>query len=103
GGCHQLIRDGATLVRSVHDVMEQLGPLACPATDKNDNKILHPAELQLNEQETVVLQAVESAPTSLDAILAATGLPVQRILATLSALEIRHLIRRVSGTEYCRG
>ncbi|MDG1808770.1 MAG: DNA-processing protein DprA [Pirellulaceae bacterium] len=102
GGCHQLIRDGATLVRSVDDVIEQLGPLACPAADQNENKILHPAELQLNEQETLVLQAVESIPTGIDAILQATGLPVQRILATLSVLEIRHLVRRVSGTEYCR-
>jgi DNA processing protein len=29
-GCNQLIRDGATLIRSVSDVMEALGPVASP-------------------------------------------------------------------------
>ncbi len=31
-GCNQLIRDGATLIRSVSDVMEALGPVASPLT-----------------------------------------------------------------------
>lgn len=101
-GCHHLIRDGATLVSSIDDILQQLGPLATPATSESSNIIHHPAELQLNEQETEVLQAIQVEPTGVDAIVEMTGLPVHRILATLSVLEMKRLIRRVSGTEVCR-
>ena len=101
-GCHQLIRDGATLVRSVDDIIEHLGPLATPSTSTTNEPIHHPAELLLNDQETIVLQAIQPEPTSVDLIVANTGLPVHRVLSTVSVLEMRRLIRRVSGTTFCR-
>ncbi len=101
-GCHQLIRDGATLVRSVDDVLEQLGPLAQPIVGEQDRTLHHPAELQLNEQETAILQSVHTQPTHVDSMVSDTGLPVHRVLSTLSVLEMRRLIRRVSGSEFCR-
>lgn len=101
-GCHQLIRDGATLIQSVDDVLEQLGPLAVPASGADDQTIHHPAELQLNDQEQVVLQAIQPEPTEIDHIVSVTELPVHRVLATISVLEMRHLVRRVSGTALCR-
>lgn len=101
-GCHQLIRDGATLVRSVDDVIEQLGPLASATLDQDERPIRHPAELQLNEQERAVLQAIATESTPMDAILVQTGLPVHRVLGTLSVLEMKHLIRRQSGSNYYR-
>ena len=101
-GCHQLLRDGATLVRSIEDVIEQLGPLATATVDQEQGTILHPAELQLNEQESRVLQAISTDLTPIDVILAHTGLPVHRVLGTLSVLEVKHLIRRQSGSNYCR-
>jgi hypothetical protein len=33
----------------------------------------------------------------MDQVVLTTGLPVPRVLATISVLEIRHLIRRVGG------
>ena len=111
-GCHKLIRDGAVLVTCIDDVIEHLGPLATPAklsdpgtTETSENTaqtIHHPAELQLNEQETQVLQAIQPEPTQIDSLVDATGLPIHRILATLSVLEMKRLIRRVSGSEVCR-
>ncbi len=101
-GCHRLIRDGATLVESVDDVLEQLGPLVEPIRTETDREIRHPAELQLNEMEQTVLDAIGADPTSTDQIIAATGLPVSRVLATLSVLEMRRLIRRTSGNTVAR-
>jgi DNA processing protein len=101
-GCHRLLRDGATLVEKVDDVLEQLGPLVEPTSTEDGREIRHPAELRLNETEQAVLQAIDSDPTSVDAIVSRTALPIHQVLATLSALEIRHLVSRLSGTTVTR-
>ena len=106
-GCHQLIRDGATLVRSVDDVLEQLGPLTCPVPRETDSgearqTIKHPAELKLSDQESAILQAIRSEPTGFDEIMQQTGLPASRLLSTISVLEVRRLIRRLSSTSFVR-
>jgi DNA processing protein len=62
----------------------------------------HPAELQLNELELQVLNAITSDAISIDRVVEASGLPVQRVLATVSVLEMRSLIRRVSGNSVMR-
>ncbi len=109
-GCHQLIRDGATLVRSVDDVLEQLGPLVSPVAlsrHTNDGQpatqlIKHPAELKLSDQETAVLQAISNEPTGFDDIMVQTGIPAARVLSTISVLEVRRLIRRLSSSSFVR-
>jgi len=101
-GCHQLIRDGAKLVEGVDDVLNELGPLIQPTPNQSGKAIHSPAELQLNDQERAILDAIESQPTSLDQVSLKSGLPIQRVLATVSVLEMRRLIRRVSGSLVAR-
>lgn len=96
-GCHRLIRDGAKLVETVDDVLEELGPLVAPAETADGAEVHHPAELLLNEIEQAVLAAIDSEPTSIDAVVSGSGLPTGQVLATISVLEMRHLVRRVSG------
>jgi DNA processing protein len=101
-GCHRLIRDGAKLVESADDVLEELSPLAAATTRSNGETIQHPAELLLNEVEQQVLSAIDHQATSIDRIVTQSGLTPQQVLATVSVLEMRRIIRRLSGNAVMR-
>jgi DNA processing protein len=101
-GCHALIKDGAKLVESIDDVLAELGPLAENIRREDGTVLSSPAELTLNEIEQQVLATIDGAPTSIDAVVQSSGLPVHRVLSTISVLEMRRLVRRVSGTQVVR-
>ena len=96
-GCHRLIRDGAILVQDPEDVIEALGPLVEGVEVAPEQTIRNAAELQLNDQERSVLQAIGVEPTDINHVVNESGLPVPRVLSTLSVLEMRRLVRRISG------
>ena len=101
-GCNQLIRDGAILIQDAEDVIEHLGPLVEKAALGDGQVVHHAAELQLNEIENAVLQAIDSMPTDVDQVISASKLPVPCVLSTLSVLEMRGLIQRLSGRTVVR-
>ena len=49
------------------------------------------------DMEIADVQAIDLQPTDINSIVIASGLPVPRVLSTLSVLEMRRLVRRVSG------
>ncbi|OYV92935.1 MAG: hypothetical protein B7Z73_04180 [Planctomycetia bacterium 21-64-5] len=101
-GCHQLIRDGAKLVETADDVLEELGPLVAAAPREDGSVVHHPAELLLNEAEQRILSAVGTSATAIDQVIADSGLPTPQVLSTLSVLEMRRLVKRLSGNYVLR-
>ncbi len=101
-GCHDLIRDGVTLIRNIDDVLEQLGPLTKPVKPDSERTVHHPREMVLNPQETEILNAVSTTATSIDDVVHQTQLDPSRVLATLTVLEMRRFIRRLPGNMVIR-
>lgn len=101
-GCNRLLRDGAKWVESPQDILEGLGPLIRPVERPDGTVVRRPVELKLSPLEQQVLQATRDDPTPIDEVIAVTGLAASQVLATLSVLEMRGVIRRVGGTNVIR-
>ncbi len=102
-GCHRLLRDGAKLVETIDDILEELGPLVKevrPAPD--EPPVRHPAELALTDIERSLLGRLDDTPIGVDDLIAATGLTAAQVLATLSVLEMKRMVRRQPGHRFVR-
>ncbi len=91
-GCHALIRQGAKLVESVADVLEDL-QLGAPATAALPAA---PAEADPPE-DAGLLAALGFDPVSLDALCARTGYGAAQLQAQLLELELEGRVARLPG------
>lgn len=103
-GCHQLIRDGAKLVETVDDILEELGPLPLPVPthEKSPGEVRHPVEMTLNEREKQVLALIETTPIGIDLLIERSELAGGQLLAVVSVLEMKRLVRRLEGNRVVR-
>lgn len=102
-GCHQLIRDGATLMTSVDDLLGELSYLdglrPGPIAEKPEHAAAgRPANLTADEAR--VFECFRGgAILSPDALATHTGLDAARLSATLMMLELKRLVaKRAEGT-----
>jgi DNA processing protein len=103
-GCHQLIRDGATLLTGVDDILNELNYLdglrPRAITKEGEASVLEQLMPQLGEVERKVVAAFSGGGLlGIDALTAATGLGPAEISAALMGLELKRLVsKRADGT-----
>lgn len=106
-GCHLLIKQGAKLVESAQDVLEELRlPLsfadAEALTEAPTVGAMTQTETPADEKESPLLQALGFDATSLDALQARTGWPTAQLQAQLLALELNGQVARLPGGLFVR-
>jgi DNA processing protein len=98
-GCHALIKQGAKLVESAQDVMEELewGYLPPVATENGASQEDDTEATGQFDPEEGLLEALGFYPTSLDALLARTGLDTSTLQGQLMQLELQGDLVRLPG------
>lgn len=98
-GCLGLLRDGARMVLTIDDVVEELGSLHSLQLDLLGTG---PGSSDPPRHENPLLTLLGCEEVGLEELATRSGLPVAQLLAELSALELRGVIRR-GPLGYMRG
>ncbi|MCV6603849.1 MAG: DNA-processing protein DprA [Porticoccaceae bacterium] len=93
-GCHQLIREGATLTEEVTDIAEQLGAMVelkrAELASSRCNRSLPP-------EEQALLDNLDFDPVDFDTLMERTGFTSPELTRLLTTLELQGLLEQQSG------
>ena len=96
-GCHALIKDGAKLVETAQDIVDEFNgflALKWQQLDHNTPAEDEPTEpsTPVNDTETTILSHLGYEPTSVDTLCERTRLPVSDLMASLLTLELKGIV-----------
>ncbi|WP_084610281.1 DNA-processing protein DprA [Sedimenticola selenatireducens] len=104
-GCHALIRQGAKLVETAEDILEELSPLLGtllkeplekPAAEVESTPRRWDGEYQL------LMAALDFDPTPVDLLIQRSGLTADAVSSMLLLLELEGFVSAAPGGRYCR-
>jgi DNA processing protein len=95
-GCHALIQEGAKLVETAQDVLEELPPLPTGLHIHNNN------EATTASPEHPLLAHMGHVPVSLDALQTRSAWDAPTLLGALLSLELEGVVARLPGGLYQR-
>lgn len=100
-GCHALIRQGAKLVETAQDILEELEPLARVAIESSA-PAMPPPDRDLDPHLAELLECVGYDPMTVDALVERSGLTPDVVSSMLLQLELRGLVALGAGGNYSR-
>ncbi len=105
-GCHALIKQGAKLVESAQDILDELHLNATPNRAPSGNTQAGSHEVDssssLSTLEAGLLNALGFEPTTLDALQARSGVDTATLQALLMGLELAGWVARLPGGKFQR-
>ena len=103
-GPNSLLKDGARLVESAQDILDELLPQLDTAFHERlgDRARVPRPVMHLGTEEAMVYDALSVLPQSVDDVIRRSGLPAAQVAALLLSLELKNCVRQLPGNEYVR-
>lgn len=104
-GTNRLLKDGATMVETVRDILGNLTPLGELPLAEQQSLNFHEApvtsldEQMLERARAAIVESLGASPTMTDDILAATGVTPHVLMAVLLELELAGRLERHAGSK----
>jgi DNA processing protein len=96
-GGHALIRDGAKIVETADDIVEELG-MGGRAT----GNLTSSSDCSMSSEDPVLGRMTAGEPCGIDELAARSGLDPDRLLPRLAELELTGFVRRTAGGRFVR-
>ncbi len=102
-GCHDLIRQGAKLVETADDILEELGPLMGHLLEQPPPRSEQPAAKpsRRDPEYKALLDVLGFDPTPVDLLIQRSGLTAESISSMLLLLELEGYVSSSPGGRYC--
>ncbi len=112
-GCHRLIRDGARLVETTADIMQELGPLAAElqveirqqlaqSDDGQEKPVVGKQNLLDDSDYSTVWAVLGYDAKSVDTIIEQTDLSAREISSMLLMMELKGMVKKQGNGRYVR-
>ena len=101
GGCHDLIREGATLVTDGSQILEEFSHLNF-STPKDQEPGPIENFVDLSPEENAVLKALSGSDQSVDEVVEKTSLPAHQVSVILMKMELRNLVQSLPSQRFAR-
>jgi DNA processing protein len=101
-GCHALLRQGAKLVETAHDVLEELGALAAWEEIQSNAPAAQSSAAADSTEFVSLLGHIGFEPTSVDALVERSGLTADQVSSMLVVLELHGQVASAPGGLYTR-
>ncbi len=111
-GCHHLIKQGAKLVETAQDILEEIAPHlqtwlqtetpSTPLTNADNKTAAFSFESSFDPDYQRVLESVSHDPLPIDQIILNTGLTAEAVSSILLMLELQGFVAACGGGHYMR-
>ncbi len=101
-GTHFLIKQGAKLVETAEDILEEMGGLASPGPSRQKASSAQGPPPDLSDEEMAIYQELSDYPVHLDELVRRTGLQPGVVSGLLMEMELSGLVRQLPGKVFVR-
>jgi DNA processing protein len=99
-GAHRLIRQGAKLVETVRDIVEEVAPQLLPRGAESAKEPRRMLPQLVSDDVKKVFDLVQTRPLQIDEVIESSGLSPSRVSEILLELELQGYLRQMPGKRY---